>query len=224
MNICLIEPDPAWRELIESVLLERSLPEALHHANGIEGISIISSPTEPMIVITDIVHGEQCSPNLLDAIKKYRSAAHKVVLLSNALDDATVFKAWRGGFDGFVCKSFGWKEDLVLAVDAAREGRKFYSLSFRNRVRQLFQNPTAFFKILSDREVHIMPFIAQAMTDTQIGKLLGVSPSTVHGHRCHILAKLGLSRSCELVAWAHRTGLAKYYPREEPPEAATKVA
>jgi non-specific serine/threonine protein kinase len=61
---------------------------------------------------------------------------------------------------------------------------------------------------LSAREQEILQLIATGRTNAEIAQALFIAPRTVTTHASHILNKLGLTSRPELIAFAHREGLA----------------
>jgi len=75
-------------------------------------------------------------------------------------------------------------------------------------VRQLAdRGVTDRYDSLSEREREIFQLIAEAKTNKEIAALLNVSPSTVETHRAHIMEKLDLHSTAELVLSAVRRGM-----------------
>lgn len=62
-------------------------------------------------------------------------------------------------------------------------------------------------EVLSERERQVLEFVAEGMTNIQIGERLSISPKTVARHRERIMNKLNLHSCTELVKFAIRTGL-----------------
>jgi DNA-binding CsgD family transcriptional regulator len=61
---------------------------------------------------------------------------------------------------------------------------------------------------LSPREREVLRLIAAGSSNAHIATTLFISPRTASTHAAHILAKLGLTSRAELIAFAHREGLA----------------
>jgi predicted ATPase/DNA-binding CsgD family transcriptional regulator len=61
---------------------------------------------------------------------------------------------------------------------------------------------------LSPREREVLRLIAAGHSNAEIAQMLFISPRTVSTHAAHILGKLGLTTRAELIAFAHRQGLA----------------
>jgi DNA-binding NarL/FixJ family response regulator len=62
---------------------------------------------------------------------------------------------------------------------------------------------------LTRREREIFLLLAEGKTPTEIASSLFVSPKTVHTHRQHIMEKLGLRTTTELIRFALRQGIIK---------------
>ena len=63
------------------------------------------------------------------------------------------------------------------------------------------------FESLSEREREIFQLIAEAHSNKAIADLLSISPATVETHRAHILQKLDVHNTAELVFYAARKGI-----------------
>jgi class 3 adenylate cyclase/DNA-binding CsgD family transcriptional regulator len=61
---------------------------------------------------------------------------------------------------------------------------------------------------LSERELEVAGFVAEGLSNAQIGLRLCVSARTVENHVGHILTKLDLRNRAEIARWAAQTGIA----------------
>ncbi|MCE3364307.1 nitrate respiration regulation response regulator NreC, partial [Staphylococcus aureus] len=71
-------------------------------------------------------------------------------------------------------------------------------------------NTTDPFKILSKRELEILPLIAKGYGNKEIAEKLFVSVKTVEAHKTHIMTKLGLKSKPELVEYALKKKLLEF--------------
>ena len=60
---------------------------------------------------------------------------------------------------------------------------------------------------LSNRETEVMKLISEGKTNNEIGEILSISPRTVETHRAHILEKLKLKRTADIVRYAMEKGI-----------------
>jgi DNA-binding NarL/FixJ family response regulator len=60
---------------------------------------------------------------------------------------------------------------------------------------------------LTEREREVLQQIAEGKTTRQIGESLFISAKTVEIHRSHLMQKLGLNNTAEIVRYAVRKGI-----------------
>jgi DNA-binding NarL/FixJ family response regulator len=63
------------------------------------------------------------------------------------------------------------------------------------------------YDLLTSREREILQLLAEGKTNKEVATALNISPYTVETHRSHILQKLNLHNSAELVLYAVRKGI-----------------
>jgi two-component system response regulator NreC len=73
--------------------------------------------------------------------------------------------------------------------------------------RRLAEKGRDRYDALSSREREIFQLVAEGHTTKAIAELLSVSPTTVETHRAHILEKLDIHNTAELVLYAVRRGV-----------------
>jgi DNA-binding NarL/FixJ family response regulator len=101
----------------------------------------------------------------------------------------------------------------VEAVEAVSTGKSFFSpavakLMLDDYVRRLADKGVVDrYDSLSAREREIFQLVAEGHSNKEIAELLSVSPTTVETHRSHILQKLGVHNTAELVLYAVRRGV-----------------
>ena len=66
------------------------------------------------------------------------------------------------------------------------------------------------FKVLSKRELEILPLIAKGYGNKEIAEKLFVSVKTVEAHKTHIMNKLNLKSKPELVEYALKKKLLEF--------------
>ena len=123
----------------------------------------------------------------------------KIVMLTVSATKMQVMEAIAAGAAGYLTKDLS-PEALVRAVRGVRDGhlpmsRTLAASTLRhfsdliNRVRATGGMELAG---LSERELQVLRFVAQGLTDRQIAGLLVLSPRTVEKHVATILRKLGV--------------------------------
>jgi DNA-binding NarL/FixJ family response regulator len=125
-------------------------------------------------------------------------------------EDAYVTQALKAGVRGYLLKDSAGAE-LLQAVEAVAAGDSYFSptvanVMLRDYVEGKARTPDRY-DALSEREVEILQLVAEGHSSREIGEMLSVSPSTVDTHRTHILHKLDLHSTAELILYAVRRGV-----------------
>jgi two-component system invasion response regulator UvrY len=60
---------------------------------------------------------------------------------------------------------------------------------------------------LTERERHVLTFLAEGRTNHEIAKTWGISTKTIDTHRLNLLRKLALRNNADLTRFAIRVGL-----------------
>lgn len=136
----------------------------------------------------------------------------RVVMLSMHNDEAYVTQAVQAGARAYVLKDSAGAE-LVEAIAAVAAGKTFFSpavaqVVFDDYARGLTDTGVIDrYDSLSAREREVLQLVAEARTSKEIADLLSISPATVETHRTHLLQKLKLRNTAEVVLFAARRGI-----------------
>ena len=129
----------------------------------------------------------------------------KILILTMYDDEEYLFHVLRNGAKGYILKNAP-DEQLILAVRTVYQGEMKLTTSLVNEFVNQPQYDTGTtndpFKILSKRELEILPLIAKGYGNKEIAEKLFVSVKTVEAHKTHIMSKLGLKSKPELVEYA----------------------
>lgn len=141
-----------------------------------------------------------------------RAPAIRVLILSMHTDEAYVARALDAGAIGYLLKDSA-DADLIGGVRAVGAGKSFFSpavakLMLNDHVRRLAgQGVVDRYESLSEREREIFQLVAEGYANKEVADLLAISPTTVETHRAHILQKLDVHNTAELVLYAVRRGV-----------------
>lgn len=206
LSILHIEDDPLWGEAVR--LIVESSSRSIDYRRGTTGAEGIRLAQErpPEIVLLDLRLPD--ADGFATAAELLRPAARpRIVLLSVRNDEAALLRIMRQPqIAGMIWKGEDVGKHLPAAIAEVRGGRRYDSPEIRAALRRLRADPQAFFKILSDREIGLLPGLGRGQTDEEIAARAGLSALTVKSHRQHIMAKLGLHRTPDLIHWAIRHG------------------
>jgi DNA-binding NarL/FixJ family response regulator len=135
-----------------------------------------------------------------------------IIILSMYSDEEYIVRALTAGAKGYLLKDAA-EAELVAAVRSVSEGKPFFSpaiskMLLDDYLRQLQQRGlTDSYDLLSDREKEVLQLLAEGKTNKEVATLLQLSPNTVETHRGHIMQKLNLHNTAEIVLYAVRKKL-----------------
>ena len=123
-------------------------------------------------------------------------------------DEEYLFHVLRSGARGYILKNAP-DEQLLLAIRTVYKGETFIDPKMTTSlVKEFVQSSEDAsysndpFKILSKRELEILPLIAKGYGNKDIAEKLFVSVKTVEAHKTRIMDKLNLKSKPELVEYA----------------------
>lgn len=129
------------------------------------------------------------------------------LILTMHKDQGLLGEAMDLGVLGFVLKEDA-ASDLVRAIRAVGEGRRYYSPALSGLWAKYHENTRALgscgdgLNRLTRSERRILKMISRDMTSKEIADEIGISVRTVGNHRANISGKLGLSGSHSLLRFA----------------------
>ena len=178
--------------------------------NGREAVAR-AKESRPDVAILDI-----SMPDLsgLDATRliKVESPQTQVLILTMHESDEYFFRALQAGASGYILKKAA-TQDLIAATRAVARGEAFLYPSVAKKligdyVRRV--DPGAEeggYATLSDREREVLLLLAEGLSNQEIADRLAITQSTLQTHRAHVLDKLGLRTTADLIKYAVQHGL-----------------
>jgi len=211
LRLVLADDHTLMRQGLRKILEDKAEWQVLAEAsNGREAVRHVLA-VEPDVAILDI------GMPLLNGIEATRQIVRRwprarVLILSMHADEPYVVRALQAGACGYLLKDSA-DADLLLAVEVVAAGRSFFSpavakVMLDDYVRRLADKGIVDrFDTLSDREREILQLVAEGHSNKEVADVLSLSPTTVETHRAHILQKLDVHNTAELVLCAVRHGL-----------------
>jgi two-component system nitrate/nitrite response regulator NarL len=133
----------------------------------------------------------------------------KILAVSAHRDPWSMLQVQRLGLHGFVDKNEQCPEVLTVAIRAVLAGRIYYTPIVNKSSASIRRDPKAFNRVLSDYETRILSMIGESKNDSEIGVVLGISPSTVQSRRRDIMGKLDIHATPKLIHFAIVNGLTR---------------
>jgi DNA-binding NarL/FixJ family response regulator len=199
------------RQGLRRILEDRADWEVLAEASdGRDAVRDVLA-LEPDVAILDI---GMPLLNGIDATRQIvqRLPGVRVLILSMHAEEAYIVRALKAGARGYLLKDSA-DTDLLQAVEAVAAGKPFFSpaaarVLLDDDVRHLASKGIDDrFDSLSNREREILQMVAEGRSNREVAEILSVSITTVETHRAHILQKLDVHNTAELVLCAVRHGL-----------------
>lgn len=208
VRILLADDHGLVRKGLRFVLEREPTMEVVGEAgDGREAVRMAEA-LNPAVVIMDIA-----MPNLngIDAtaqiVKQNPEAG--VIMLSVHSDESYLVRALGAGAKGYLLKDSA-ELDVVRAVQSVAQGRPFFSPAIaktllEDYMRYLQQRNLAdSYDLLTDREREVLQLLAEGKSNKEVAALLDLSLYTVETHRTHIMQKLNLHNTAEIVLYAVR--------------------
>ncbi len=130
----------------------------------------------------------------------------QALILTSYDDDEALFAAIMAGAAGYVLKEIRGS-DLISAVRQVASGNSLIDPSLTSRVLERVRNGPATapeLAELTEQELKLLAFIAEGLTNRQIGEQMFLAEKTVKNYVSSILAKLGLERRTQAAVLASK--------------------
>jgi DNA-binding NarL/FixJ family response regulator len=190
-----------FRKGVKRIIEETPTLKVVGEADdGLELLRLLKAQ-EPKLVILDIAMPRLRGLEATREIKKLYPQV-KVILLTMHRSKEFIQQALEAGAEGFLLKEDA-DFDLLRAIEAVREGKKFISPLLATEMAELaMRDKPADTDPLTSREKTIVKLLTEGKTPKEIADLLYISVFTVRRHRDNIMRKLKLTRLADLIRYA----------------------
>lgn len=224
VTVAIVDDHPLFRQGVANTLsLEPGFTVLGQAANGETGLELIRR-CRPQVAVVDVnlpkMNGHQLTRQV---------AAEKIptkIVLMTAYDDAaqTVHAVQVGAWA--YCNKEVRPEQLVDTLRRVAAGQIIlgderlepeqlaYWLAMQAEAITLpHRDPAGLFEPLTGREMAVLNYLTQGMSNKEIAGMLGISPETVKNHVTAVLRKLGVDDRTKAAILALRLGWARLYPQ-----------
>ncbi|MBI3886997.1 MAG: response regulator transcription factor [Opitutae bacterium] len=180
-------------------------------STGSEGLVSIERNQPDLMIVGHAPPALNCL-EFLPAFKRSARSA-KVLVTVPQLNDYLVHRLGALHLHAVVEEYSEGIAAVRTAIERVREGGRWLSPCFVQRAARLRADPAAFPKLLSGRQQAVLACTAQAMSDEEIGRTLGISVATAKRHRADTARKLNLrSTPRQLIRYGLEIGFASAPP------------
>lgn len=208
IKILVVDDHSLVREGITSLLGSDADFNVIGEAESGEEAIIKVSENVPDVLLMDI---NMPGLNGIETAKKIfeKHPDLRVIILSMEVTQEYISDAIKAGVAGYLAKDTK-KDILIQAIKKVHAGEQFFGEKISEVIFKGFYKQSKGERVasnnkdLSKREVEVLQQIASGLSNRQIADKLFISIRTVDAHRNHIMQKLGLKTTAELVKYAIR--------------------
>ncbi|MFH1160350.1 MAG: response regulator transcription factor [bacterium] len=208
IQIFLVDDHQLVRDGIQALL--SGIPDIVIIGEANNGQELMDKirQCEPDIILMDISLPDLSGIELTKILVRERPEI-RVLILSMYTSEDFVFNAMKAGAKGYLPKNTS-RQELLDAIYAIHRGHEFFSetiskVILKSFVRQATQPEPSEDNVanaLTRREREILKLFAEGFNNLEISKKLHISIRTVESHKNHIVNKLGLKSTVEMVKFA----------------------
>ena len=212
VRILVVDDHALLRHGIVKVLAEeRDLQVVGEAVNGREAVAK-AAELMPDVILMDITMPEM---NGLEATRRIKQEMPyvRIVILTIADDDQSLFEAVKSGAQGYLLKNVD-PSVLVSTVRGVAAGETAISRTMASKLigefasrppRPVAASPTSV--ALTQREKGVLELVAEGKSNRDIASALSIAENTVKNHLKNILEKLHLENRVQAAAFALRQGI-----------------
>jgi two-component system response regulator NreC len=138
----------------------------------------------------------------------------KILIVSTFNSEDMILKTVKAGAKGFLGKESD-ASDMVEAIYTLRNGHDYYSKSITDLLLSRYVNTlnsaegyqNEAFESLSSRQIEILKMWGESHSNQEIADKLFISVRTVESHKNHIMQKLNLKSTVDLVKFAIKNNI-----------------
>ncbi|MEJ5316491.1 MAG: response regulator transcription factor [Tenuifilum sp.] len=213
IRVALVEDHQLVRDGIRSLLTNLPNIEVVAESDCAKTMLSQIEGAKPDVLLVDISLPEMSGIELAKVVTTSYPGT-KVIILSMHTEQEYIFNSLRNGAKGYLHKSIS-REELVEAIEQVYGGSEYFSkevsgIILKSYLRQI-KNPERVEeyedKKLTPREMEILRMVAQGYSNQLIADKLFISVRTVESHKNHIMQKLELTTTVDLVKYAIKNGI-----------------
>ena len=210
IRLLICDDHAVVRRGLSSLLRVKSEMELVGEAVDGEEAVTLAKKLKPDVIIMDLIMPRKDGVTAITEIKKKNPDA-RILVLTSFSDDKNVISAIKAGASGYLLKDSS-PEELLQAINDVYQGKSSLHPIIAQKVIQELHQPTdlpATDEPLSEREVEVLQYVAQGMSNQEIAGALDIKEGTVRIHVGNILNKLQLANRTQAALYALREGLAE---------------
>ena len=201
-RVFLLDDHEVVRRGVRELLEAEDDMEVVGEAGTAEEAYARIPATSPNVAVLDI---RLPDGDGIEVCREIRSRHPEIscIMLTSFSDDEAVYAAIMAGASGYLLKQVRGN-DLVNGIRRVGAGDSLLDPSVTSRVleRLRHRDDRDELAALTEQERNILAYIAEGLTNRQIGERMFLAEKTVKNYVSNVLSKLGMSRRTEAAVYA----------------------
>jgi len=194
LKVIVVDDDQDIREALHTWLSRKYIVQSFSSAESLleafENFDLEDG--EPSCILLDFQMPGMTGVQLQTAIREM-NAQFPIVFMSGNAHQGDVIDAWHGGAIDFILKPFNAEK-----VSAVLE-KLFNNIENRKSTQIPVEQEQAIIDIpITQREAQVLLLLAKGHRQTEVAKILGLSPRTIKLYRSNLKVKLSINNLVEL--------------------------
>lgn len=201
-TVLIVDDHPLVRQGIRSELSKTPDIRVIDEAKDGEDAILKARRLKPNLILLDISLPGKNGYEVLRQLKAEMPQA-RVLILSTYPEKQYAVRCLASGAHGYLTKESA-PEELITAIRKVAQGRKYVSASIAELLATDLGVGSSRLphEELTDREFQVLCLLGEGKTVSQIAQLLSLSLSTINTHRAHILQKMNMETTAQLIRYA----------------------
>jgi DNA-binding NarL/FixJ family response regulator len=213
IKILLVDDHSLMREGMAAMLQDAEDIEIVGSIGSGEEAVNLADQLKPNLILMDIMLRGMTGIEATRWIKE-RDPHVKIILISMEISKDYISAGIKSGVDGYLHKD-SEKTTLIEAIRSVHGGGRYFNEAITSLVFEDFYKHEKTGKAkerkisqdLTKREHEILELVAEGKSNKEVAESLFISVKTVETHKTHILEKLGLRNTAELVKYAIKNNI-----------------
>jgi DNA-binding NarL/FixJ family response regulator len=213
IKILLVDDHSLMREGMAAMLRDAEDIEIVGSIGSGEEAVNLADQLKPNLILMDIMLRGMTGIEATRWIKE-RDPLIKIILISMEISKDYISAGIKSGVDGYLHKD-SEKATLIEAIRSVHGGGRYFNEAITSLVFEDFYKHEKTGKAkerkisqdLTKREHEILELVAEGKSNKEVAESLFISVKTVETHKTHILEKLGLRNTAELVKYAIKNNI-----------------
>lgn len=206
IKVILADDHQIFRDGIKALLSDENNIEVIAEASNSDDVLSLLVVMKPDVLVLDVTMPIISGIELTKIITAQYPDV-KILILSMHKNEDFVVNAMINGAKGYLPKDTSRKE-LLDAINSIAEGDEYLGKLISSSILKSYikKSTTKFERLdkdenLTNREVEIIQLVGKGLMNKEIADQLNISVRTVDSHKNHIMGKLKLKTTAELIIY-----------------------